>query len=156
MKNQTNWVRQTAGNNEYLKAARAAWNNPIYRTVLAIYNEDGEEAAERYLQGFQRILKPGEVPARLDGPLPGSIADKWAKEDAAEQYREQSDAQILKALRDAATNSRRATFSRLARLTEQLKDEVLDASDDHDRDDEAVEIAVTLLNQIQSCFRRRA
>jgi len=47
--------KQTAGNNDYLKRARATWNDPIYKEVLRIYNERGHDAAQRYTQAYTRI-----------------------------------------------------------------------------------------------------
>lgn len=129
MKNTQFTARQTAGNNEFLKSARATWNDPIYKEVLRLYNLYGRDTAENYLQRFK--------------------VDK----STLSVYDEER-ARSLQILQKAAAQTRRATFFRLARLTNELKNEVLDTYDEGEN--EALEIACTLLTQIESCFRRRA
>ncbi len=54
--------RQTASNNATLQAVRKLMNDAIYRTFSAIYNEQGEGEALKYLSqhfnvaGWTRVL----------------------------------------------------------------------------------------------------
>ncbi len=74
-------VKQTAGNNDYLGRVKAQYNAKIFRSASTIYNGQGHDAAQRYLQQFTRrplfliVPRCWEIARNLNLDAKGLIPD---------------------------------------------------------------------------------
>ena len=85
-----------SGNDPWLAKQKKEWNDKIYKRCLALYNEQGKEAAANYLQQFVTVRIPGatrSIPSndsssKLDSDRSDSITPKAdaLRGDAAPKY----------------------------------------------------------------------
>lgn len=64
----TTTKRQTAGNNAELARVKKHMNAAVYKATLAVYNDEGREAARAYLgRFFHEAAREGCLKAIFDG-----------------------------------------------------------------------------------------